>query len=551
MIVSRFPTASRIYTDQVTALAVNNVANTPGNLAVTWTNPTSKKFVGTTIVFKAGSYPTSPTDGTVWYSGGATSTTITGLTGGETYYVRAFAKATNTSGTKVYYNTTATGAQASRATISNPVTNFQAGYVANTPGSLSVVWTAPIGFYSGVLIVYKQGSYPTSPTDGTQWYYGSATSTVITGLAGGTKYYVRAFVYNYESVANTNAGQQAARETVCTPLTLSITARTPTSITLSYTASPDPIRAVYLVRKATGWPTAYNDGTVLIGSWTTNAGTFVDSGLAQGTQYWYRVFLHNNDGSWTDAWDGMVATHNTRFAAGQYAFTSSQVWTIPALLTSIDIFCVGGGGATSMNTYASGGGGGYTATRKAYAVSPGQQYAITVGSGGAAASTWSSQGVGGGASSFGAVLSAAGGVGGQSSNLGISAGAGGSGGGGSGNNYGGNGGSDGATGTVGRFNDSVHTAGGTGQGSTTRAFAEAGNTLYAGGGGGSRPWVTSICPSTQQYQGLGGAGGGGNAGTVGTAGTPNTGGGAGASDWNGASLPGGSGVVVIRWAEYG
>jgi len=45
------------------------------------------------------------------------------------------------------------------------------------------------------LIVYKTGSYPSSPTDGTIGYNGTATTTIITGLSSDTEYKFSAFTY--------------------------------------------------------------------------------------------------------------------------------------------------------------------------------------------------------------------------------------------------------------------------------------------------------------------------------------------------------------------
>ena len=53
-----------------------------GTVNLTWTNPTDTDFNKTKILMKAGSYPTSPTDGTVVYEGSGTSDSTTALTNG-------------------------------------------------------------------------------------------------------------------------------------------------------------------------------------------------------------------------------------------------------------------------------------------------------------------------------------------------------------------------------------------------------------------------------------------------------------------------------------
>ena len=152
-----------------------------------------------------------------------------------------------------------------------------------------------------------------------------------------------------------------------------------------------------------------------------------------------------------------------------------------------------------------------------------------------------------GSSTSVAEISASGGYAGASKN----GGNGGSGGGAAGYvKVGGNGGSDGGNGGDSKYATVSNTAvtgwtdtfGGTGQGTTTRAFGEPDGTLYAGGGGGMGTYGIA----------WGGSGGGGRgywaANYTGTItsyspieGTANTGGG------GGGGAAGGSGVAIIRW----
>ncbi|MGQ9454907.1 MAG: hypothetical protein ACUVRS_05245 [Armatimonadota bacterium] len=66
------------------------------SVRLSWTNPPDPDFQGTMIRMKIGSYPTSPTDGTLigdytGSPGSAGSCTVSGLTNGTTYYFAAFA----------------------------------------------------------------------------------------------------------------------------------------------------------------------------------------------------------------------------------------------------------------------------------------------------------------------------------------------------------------------------------------------------------------------------------------------------------------------------
>lgn len=245
--------------------------------------------------------------------------------------------------------------------------------------------------------------------------------------------------------------------------------------------------------------------------------------------------------------------------------TGTQTYTIPDGFYNVDVFCVGGGGnggqvsrdTSSTNPYhgGAGGGGGYTNTVRGARVTPGQQIAAVVGS--ACAAT-----------SFGNICSAAGGQTGiVNGTWAVTGGNGGSGGGGdgySGGTYsyrnGGSGGQDGGNGRPGGGTGDYATqvqSPGIGQGRTTRAFGEAGNTLYSGGGGsGSGYWQQGSASEGRYwagyYGGSGGAGGGGNPGNNGGAGTGGGGGGQN-RPWEQAYRPycppagnGGSGVILLR-----
>jgi hypothetical protein len=275
-------------------------------------------------------------------------------------------------------------------------------------------------------------------------------------------------------------------------------------------------------------------------------------------------------------------------------FNSNGTFAVPSGVTAVDVLVVAGGG-TGGNQHGGGGGAGGLIYRPAFPVTPGGTVSVTVGVGGTGSPSGPSMGAYpdgyGRDSNFGTLTAKGGGAGighiGGNSTPGTATG--GSGGGGqsdpgncpgapgnqpaqpgdsgtygfgnpgglglSGPSYpawvGGGGGGAGSAGQ-GAPGNSAAGAGGVG-----RAYSISGSPVfYAGGGGGGMH--SGNTSNNAGGNGGGGAGnplthGNGNPGSGGNgqgyAGTPNRGGGAGGSSAAGVNtcLPGGSGVVIVRY----
>lgn len=225
-------------------------------------------------------------------------------------------------------------------------------------------------------------------------------------------------------------------------------------------------------------------------------------------------------GSYTVIDDGHGDWRIRFLSSGTLTFLTTQP-------KGIDVFLVGGGGGGAwftqhQQTPKAGGGSGYTKTVNGVSVAKGTGYGITIGAGGAAGgSSGASGGYGGNTTAFGQTA-----YGGNRSKSGTAS-----------DSYrsrcyhnyipdvyddyyawGGHGGSGGSA-----VNDSGLTAqatngangstrylngygaGGTGQGTTTREFGEAGGTLYANGGG-SGSSVIANTGNGGNYDGAGSSG---------------------------------------------
>ena len=259
------------------------------------------------------------------------------------------------------------------------------------------------------------------------------------------------------------------------------------------------------------------DGAMRLGT-TTSVCDSNGEGLIR-----YNSTIHNMEFCNGTTW----ATFGSGAGAAQI-FDANGTWTKPASGTFVKVQCwgAGGGGARSsaLNPYAfngGGGGGGYV-TSEIPLTSVGATVSITIGTGGSGSSA-NSNGGNGTDTIFGSFVIAAGGKGG----LGGNAGRGGAGGGGSGG---------------------VITVGGLGAGDQTpdSGSTTAGNSTYAGAGGG----MASVQPMGGTFGTAGGtsqAGGSGGAGSVnGQAGDGATPGGGGGASVYGTSGRGGNGRCTVE-----
>jgi hypothetical protein len=298
----------------------------------------------------------------------------------------------------------------------------------------------------------------------------------------------------------------------------------------------------------------------------TGTGT-LQAATAAGTINWYAALTGGVSlGTGTSYTTPSIATTTTYYAdVTNNGCTSSPRTSVVATVnslpqaasitgTSVDYLVVGGGGGGGQEG-GGGGGGGQVKTGSVSFLNG--SFAVTIGNGGAGATTISSQAsnggtttlslptpvvsIGGGGGGSKNAQGASGGNGGGGGHPGFSGGAGAAGGfaGGTANNeIGGGGAGAGAVGT-----SASNSNGGIGVSSSISGSA----TFYGGGGGGGS-WQVGIGP------GQGGQGGGGSGGTalspLATSGAANTGGGGGGSG-NSQSTPvaknGGSGIVIVRY----
>ncbi|MBU1102668.1 hypothetical protein KJ853_03385 [Patescibacteria group bacterium] len=166
-----------------------------GQISLSWTNPTTD-FAGVTILRKTGSYPTSPTDGTIIYDNNGTSYVNTGLTNGTTYYYKAFSR-------DIVLNYSS-GAQISAiprdTNAPSPINTLSA--TALTARTVRLNWTATGDDGSAGTAASYDIRYSTSAITAANFasatqvsgapapqISGSAETMTVAGLSGNTTYY--------------------------------------------------------------------------------------------------------------------------------------------------------------------------------------------------------------------------------------------------------------------------------------------------------------------------------------------------------------------------
>lgn len=247
-------------------------------------------------------------------------------------------------------------------------------------------------------------------------------------------------------------------------------------------------------------------------------------------------FNNNSSGDYNDSGTGtnIVATVQS---ADIQIFTSDGTWTKPANAKMVYVTMWGGGGAGGRGSGdggGSGGGGGMYISHTFTATDLGSTETITVGEGGASASS-DTNGANGEDSSFGSHMTASGGKGGTGNSANVA-------------KTGGNGGSilsfgqpnygQGVSQAAGQ--DGIFSAAGGGVQAGNQGF-EGGDSYYGGGGGGGVTWTgTEAAGGTST---LGGDGGAGSRSAAATAGSAPGGGGGGSRAQN--SGAGGRGEVRV------
>ncbi|MBP7653540.1 right-handed parallel beta-helix repeat-containing protein [Candidatus Dependentiae bacterium] len=269
----------------VTTQAVSSIASTTatgnGNVtALGSPNPTQHGHCWNTST-----NPTTANSNTTLGAKGSTgafTSSLTGLTAGTLYYVRAYA--TNTQGT-------AYGSNVSFWTVPNAPTSNAASSIAET--SFNANWSAAIGATGYYLDVSTASDFSSYATGYNNLDVGNVTSRSVTGLTAGTTYYYRIRAYNTGGTSS-NSGSQNLLTLPAASTAAAANSITTTSFSANWgsvTSATSYRLDVSIASDFSSFVTGYNNLDV------GNVTTYSVTGLTAGTTYYYRVRAINTTGT--------------------------------------------------------------------------------------------------------------------------------------------------------------------------------------------------------------------------------------------------------------
>lgn len=313
--------------DQVPPANVSFFTATAGNklIQLSWSNPSSD-FSGVTVVRKLGSTPTSITDGSVVYTGTATSLSQTGLTNGTAYYYAAYSvdAAGNYS----------PGASANATPFDPPPGNVSVTNFNYASGMVTMTWTNPSDAdFAGVRVIRKTGGSPSGPGDGSIVLQGLGTTYTDTYLTNNYTYCYG--FYPYDTLGSYATGVvYCAYPGISYPVVWNFSGGNQ-QVSFSWTASSTSNSAgIRVVRKIGSYPTSIYDGTVVMNQAATpsSSGTFTDTNVSNGTAYYYAAYAYDSYSNYSISYTGNATPRIpavTSFAATSGNNQVSLSWVNP------------------------------------------------------------------------------------------------------------------------------------------------------------------------------------------------------------------------------
>jgi len=283
-----------VVSSSATTLIEETTATGHGNITSTGDSAVTKRG----ICWNTTGNPTvadSKAEDTGTFGTGAFSKSMTSLTPGTKYYVRAYA-----------YNSEGYGYSSERnfTTKPNPPTVLACSVINST--QINLTWTKGTGAEK-TLVRRKVGSYPTSVTDGDEAYFDTGSGFSDDELTRYTHYYYRAWSFK-TGAPNSGWSDEYSSDDDSTPAELAtVVTLDPTGILQNQVTGQGEITDTGGVDVTTrGFKYAltkdplndvHDDGTYSTGTYEK-----VIPNLQANTEYWYCAYVTNSIGTSYGAW---------------------------------------------------------------------------------------------------------------------------------------------------------------------------------------------------------------------------------------------------------
>ena len=314
-----FITAASAVAPPVTTTAITLITTTMASSGGNISNDGGEPVTARGVCWDTTANPTIANSKTSDGTGtGSFTSSLTGLTHGDTYFVRAYA--TNIVGTG-YGNELTFTANSDVPTLTTAAITAVTSNTAESGGDISSDGGSPVTARG---VCWSTSANPTiansATTNGTG--IGSFVSN-LTGLNPATFYYVRAYATNSAGTAYGNQVSFTTSAFTPTLTTVAITSITATTASSGGNISSDG--GALVTARGVCWSTA--TGPTIADSKTTNGtgtGSFVSSiiGLSSNTTYYLRAYATNSAGT---AYGNEV---NFKTSAGLPSLTTTEVTSI-------------------------------------------------------------------------------------------------------------------------------------------------------------------------------------------------------------------------------
>ena len=317
------PTLTTTDLSAVTATSFNS----GGNITNDGGSPVSARGVCWSINQNPTVSDSKTSDGT---GTGIFTSTVTGLTPGTTYYVRAYA--TNTIGT-TYGNQLTTKTSVVVPTLTTTAASSVTSTTASSGGNIT---SDGGGSITARGVCWSTTTSPTTASSKTSDATGTGVFTSnINGLIANTTYYVRAYATNS---AGTAYGSEVSFKTLAglpTLITTAVNSITNTTATSGGNISSDG--GATITGRGVVW--SINQNPTTTDSKTADAtgtGVFTSliTGLTAGTNYYVRAYATNNAGT---AYGNQVTFTTTTSAAGEviyYGISADEIVSAEYILAN-------------------------------------------------------------------------------------------------------------------------------------------------------------------------------------------------------------------------